>query len=103
MKAFLRYLVQRNRIGLAGGAIFLLLAAMALVPGWFAPHDPLAMTPAAMAPPGPEFPLGSDRYGRDILSRIVYGLRVSFSVGILAVAVATLVGSALGMVAGYFG
>ncbi len=99
----LGYLLRHNRIGLLGGVLVLLFLVVALFPGLVAPHDPVAMFPTArMAPPGGEFPLGTDRYGRDILSRIAYGARISFETGVLSVLVAGILGSALGLLAGYF-
>jgi peptide/nickel transport system permease protein len=69
-----------------------------------APHDPLQVFPGAMRkPPGAEFPLGTDEVGRDILSRVLFGARVSIAIGALSVAIAALCGSALGLVAGYAG
>lgn len=99
----LRFLIHRNQIGLVGGLVILGFVIIALVPTAFAPHDPLEMYPQArLVPPDALFPLGTDRYGRDILSRIVYGTRVSFQVGGLSVLVAAGVGTLLGLVAGYF-
>ncbi|MBC8255278.1 MAG: ABC transporter permease, partial [Ardenticatenia bacterium] len=73
------YLLRRNRIGLIGALIVLIFAVMALAPDLFAPHDPLQMfDQARLAPPDRQFPLGTDRYGRDILSRIAHGTRISF-------------------------
>jgi peptide/nickel transport system permease protein len=96
-------MVRRNRIGLLGLGLVLFFAIVALVPGLFAPYDPVEMHPtAALSPPSGEFPLGTDRYGRDVLSRVVYGTRISFQVGILSVLVAALVGSILGLSAGFF-
>lgn len=97
------YLLRRNRIGLIGALIVLIFAVTALAPDLFAPHDPLQMfDQARLAPPDRQFPLGTDRYGRDILSRIAHGTRISFEVGVLSVLVAAVVGSLLGVVAGYF-
>lgn len=99
----LRFLIHQNRIGLLGGIIIVAFVIMALIPGVVAPHDPIQMYPTArLAPPSPQFPVGTDRYGRDILSRIAYGTRVSFEVGIVSVLVAAGVGTLLGLTAGYF-
>jgi len=56
-----------------------------------------------LLPPGGEFPLGSDEFGRDMLSRIIHGSRVSLQVGIIATAISAVVGISLGAIAGYFG
>jgi peptide/nickel transport system permease protein len=69
-----------------------------------APHDPLRVFPGNIRkPPGAEFPLGTDEVGRDILSRLIFGARVSIEIGVLSVGTAALCGSALGLVAGYAG
>lgn len=91
----------------------LLLAAIllaALLAPWVSPHDPLEqniqqslLPPAWMLGGNAEWPLGTDRLGRDILSRTIYGARISLAVGATAVTIALLVGVALGMLAGYFG
>ena len=95
--------LYRNPIGAAGGVIILFFAVMAVAPALFAPYDPVEMfAEARLAPPSVEFPLGTDRFGRDILSRIAYGTRISFIVGILSVLAASIVGSLLGLLAGYF-
>lgn len=99
----IRFLIRHNRIGLLGGLVVLLFVVMALIPAAFAPHDPVEMYPEArLSPPDARFPLGTDRYGRDILSRIAYGTRVSFEVGVLSVLVAAGIGTLLGLTAGYF-
>jgi peptide/nickel transport system permease protein len=99
----LRFLIHQNRIGLVGGIIIVVFVIMALIPGLIAPHDPIEMFPTdRLAPPSPEFPAGTDRYGRDIMSRIAFGTRVSFQVGIISVLVAAGVGTLLGLTAGYF-
>lgn len=101
--SLLRFLLDQNRIGLIGGVLILLFAVVALVPGLIAPHDPIEMYPMArLAPPTPEFPMGTDRYGRGVMSRIAYGTRVSFQVGVVSVLVASGVGTLLGLTAGYF-
>jgi peptide/nickel transport system permease protein len=56
-----------------------------------------------LLPPGEEFPLGTDEFGRDMLSRIIHGSRISLQVGIIATSISAVVGVALGAVAGYFG
>jgi peptide/nickel transport system permease protein len=81
----------------------LIVAASALFAPWLAPHDPLQLAPSLrLRPPGPEFPLGSDAYGRDLFSRILYGGRVSLVLGVGTAAVSVAIGLAIGLVAGYF-
>lgn len=97
LRAFLRH-----RSGLAGLAITLLLFVLALVAPWLAPFDPVGMTTADrfMAPTS-TYPLGTDSYGRDIFSRVLFGGRIAFGVGGISVAMATVVGVSLGSISGY--
>jgi len=89
--------------------LFLVLILPAAVPGLLAPHDPVEVNvQARLSPPvffgGTwEYPLGTDRLGRDIFSRLVSGARVSLSVALAAILMSGAVGAALGLVAGYFG
>jgi len=97
--------------GALGSLIFLVaLTTVALFAPWFSPYDPaqvfsgLFHTPPFWMEGGrPEFILGTDDIGRDILSRLIYGARVSFGVGLMVVTLTLAVGSFLGLVAGYFG
>src|SRR5690606_18056017 len=68
-----------------------------------APHDPFAMEANIVAPPSSQNWLGADEQGRDILSRIIHGARVSLWVGIVSVGIALTAGTAIGVMAGYFG
>ncbi|MGD9890296.1 MAG: ABC transporter permease [Dehalococcoidia bacterium] len=95
---------RRKPLGAISAAVILVLIICAVFAPWIAPNDPLAYSPGRqLQPPGSEFPLGSDEIGRDVLSRIVYGARVSLQVGIIAVAIGTTLGATLGIVSGYFG
>jgi peptide/nickel transport system permease protein len=86
-----------------GGICVALVAAAALAP-WLAPTDPTGMDLAGrLTPPDVHHLLGRDSLGRDILSRIVYGSRVSLYVGLVTVAVSVVVGTSVGAVAGYRG
>lgn len=76
----------------------------ALFAPWLSPYDPLAVDPAnQFARPGAEHLLGTDLLGRDVLSRVLYGGRVSLVTGLLAVLIASIVGVTAGLLAGYFG
>ncbi len=87
-----------------GGAVCLVLVLTALFAPVLAPADPTAIDLAArLAPPGSGHLLGNDALGRDILSRIIYGSRVSLEVGVITVAVSLVLGTAIGSVAGYRG
>ena len=96
--------LARNRIALASLAFLALVSAAAVGAPWVAPRDPYLHDLAErMKPPAPGRPMGTDRYGRDLLSRVIYAPRVSLAVG-LSVALASLVvGGAAGVVAGYRG
>lgn len=96
------YRFVRHRIGMIGAVIILLLLVAAIFGPWLAPYDPNKMEfSAVFAAPSWQHPLGADDFGRDILSRIMHGARVSLIVGIIAVGIAGTVGTLLGMVAGY--
>ncbi len=91
----------------AGGLIVSALIVVGLLGPWLAPHDPGQQTLEAMLKPpewfgGPHF-LGTDSLGRDILSRIIYGARVSLLVALTVVLISGFVGVVLGAVSGYFG
>jgi peptide/nickel transport system permease protein len=86
------------------GAIFLaVLTVAAVFAPWIAPHDPNAMDYMMMDQPSLTHPLGVDDLGRDLLSRIIHGARVSLFVGVTTVAIALVIGVAMGVAAGYFG
>jgi len=91
------------RIVVAGG-IILALAILALVAPLVAPYDPLAPEPSlSLASPSPLHPLGNDEFGRDVLSRLIHGARISMTVSIVSVLFALVVGATAGLVAGYYG
>jgi peptide/nickel transport system permease protein len=86
-----------------GAVLAAALAALALLGPVVAPHDPEAIEPRqVLAGPEPSHPLGSDSQGRDVLSRLLYAVRVSLGVAIGAVALALVIGGTLGLLAGYY-
>ncbi len=97
----------RRRIGrtpsaLIGAAIIVIIVLAAVFAPLLAPSDPLATDLAQQAlPPGAHHLLGTDKLGRDIFSRIVYGARTSITIGFVAVGIAITIGTAIGLVAGY--
>ena len=92
------------RFMLAGGGVLLVLAAAAIAAPLIAPHDPEAMDVAqVLGAPSWVHPFGSDVLGRDVLTRVIYGLRASLLVSISAVAASMVLAVPLGLVAGYFG
>ncbi len=91
---------------LIGGAMVLALVAVALMAPVLTPHDPTrAVAPTYGDPgsPSARFPLGTDELGRDVLSRIVYGARITLSVGLAALAVTMTIGVVIGLASGFFG
>jgi peptide/nickel transport system permease protein len=93
-----------NRVAWIGVALLLVIVLAAVFAPWLAPHDPLQQNIAyRLDPPSADFWLGTDSYGRDVLSRLIYGARISLLVGFLAVLIAMLIGSSLGILAGYVG
>ena len=100
----------RLRWGLAAGGVLLLIVASAVFAPWIAPHDPLAVNirhrlaaPAWMEGGTTAHPLGTDQVGRDLLSRMIFGGRVSIVVGVAAVLLSASIGVLLGLAAGYVG
>jgi peptide/nickel transport system permease protein len=93
----------RHRLALVGLGVIVALSLLALAARQVAPHDPISQDlPHALARPSAEFPLGTDQFGRCILSRIVFGARQSLLVGVIATAIGASAGILLGLVAGYF-
>ena len=94
----------RSPGGLLGMLVMSLLLLTALFAPLIAPHDPLTQNPGAeLSVPSGRFPVGTDEFGRDLFSRIVYGSRISLFVGVVAVAIGGLVGVSSGLLAGYRG
>jgi peptide/nickel transport system permease protein len=95
---------KRHRLAVASAFVFTLIVLMALFADQLAPYDPAYIDPYVQDDaPSSEHILGTDRIGRDNLSRLIYGSRVSLSVGIVAVAIYMMIGIVLGAMAGYFG
>lgn len=93
-----------NRPAWVGGTIVGVALTVALLASWLAPHDPTEQHLArGLERPGWENPFGRDKLGRDIFSRVVYGTRISFAVGLITVAVSACVGVAIGVLSGYAG
>jgi peptide/nickel transport system permease protein len=96
--------LRGNRLAMAGLYGVILLLAVALLAPWLAPYPPnLPNAEAVLLPPCWQYPLGTDDVGRDLLSRMLYGARVSLQVGLVAAGISTLVGVVLGALAGYYG
>ena len=103
MKDFF-YRLFHNKLAVTGSIILLLFILMAVFAPFLAPYDPFYMdTEAILSAPSAAHLLGTDNMGRDILSRIFYGARISLRVSIVSVSIATVAGVILGVAAGYFG
>ena len=103
-KAVWRRGILASRKGRWGFGILTVLALIALLAPWLAPHDPNTIDATRiLAPPDLAHPFGSDALGRDVLSRVIFAYRVSLGVAIGATLVAFLVGIPLGLYAGYHG
>lgn len=108
--AYVGKLLWRDKTGLAGLIIVLIVIVAAVFAPLLSPYDPLkqdlraAKTPPAWTEDGNiSHPLGTDNLGRDILSRIIYGTRVSLTVGFFGVLIACSIGMAIGLISGYVG
>ncbi|THB81177.1 MAG: ABC transporter permease [Desulfobacteraceae bacterium] len=111
--AFIIYvgkLLARDKAGMVGLVMFVIVVMSAVFAPWLSPHDPLkqnlrfAKDPPAWSEGGSiKYPLGTDNLGRDILSRIIYGTRVSLTVGFFGVLIASSLGIMIGLVSGYAG
>lgn len=94
----------RNRRAVVGGIILLVIITMAIFAPYVATHDPVKQNIRnQLKPPSREHIFGTDQFGRDIFSRVVYGARLSLRVGFLSISFALVVGGLLGLVSGYFG
>jgi peptide/nickel transport system permease protein len=95
---------SKNRLSWVGLVLLVAIVVVAVFAPLIAPCDPLEQNIAArLEPPSAEFLLGTDSYGRDVLSRLIYGTRISLVVGFVAILIAMTIGSTIGIVAGYVG
>jgi peptide/nickel transport system permease protein len=95
---------RRNRLALVGLLIVALIASAAAFAPWLAPQDPAKQSLfEKRARPGGKYVLGADEFGRDILSRVIYGARVALVVGLVSVGIALGLGLVLGSLAGFLG
>ena len=97
---------KRSKVAVTGLAILVLMYLVALLAPLLAPYDPIAqkdIVATSFMPPSAAHWLGTDRFGRDILSRILYGARISLAIGFIATLISVTLGTMLGAVAGYFG
>lgn len=93
-----------NRGAMVGLMLLALLVAVAIAAPLIAPYDPIKVVPAeSVRPPSARHWLGTDQFGRDILSRIVWGAQISLRIGAISVGIAVSTGVAIGLIAGFYG
>lgn len=96
--------LKRNRAAIVGGIIVLLFVVIALLAPLIAPYAPNeGDLTKRLKPPSGEHLLGTDPLGRDLLSRVIYGARISLQIQIVSVSIALVMGTLLGMIGGYYG
>ncbi len=94
----------RHPGGMVGLAMFIALVLIAVFAPVFAPHDPLRVDPiVALMPPSAEHWMGTDTLGRDVMSRVVFGARISLRLGVVSVSIGLSLGVLIGVLAGYLG
>jgi len=94
----------KNKLALTGSGIVLLLFLVSLFAPWFSPYDPGQIDlKNVLMPPSMDHWLGTDQLGRDVLSRMIWGARISLKVGFVATGVSIIIGTLLGAAAGYYG
>lgn len=94
---------SKHKMAVIGMIIVLFLAICAILARVISPYDPYQISDSFSAAPSAQHLLGTDQVGRDVLSRLIYGARVSLTVGLGTVAISVIVGTVLGLVSGYFG
>ena len=96
-------LVKEKPLGTVGGVITIILLLTGIFAPWLAPYSPNALSGTRLLPPSAHFWLGTDDLGRDLLSRIIYGARISVIVGLGASILASIIETILGILTGYIG
>ncbi|HVD33418.1 MAG TPA: ABC transporter permease, partial [Gemmatimonadales bacterium] len=104
-ESVLKERLRGDRFFQLGLFVVVLMVLAALFAPWLAPHNPITgdLKGAYLIKPGSRFLLGTDTQGRDVLSRVLYGARLSLSVGLISQSVSVTVGVLLGLLAGYYG
>jgi peptide/nickel transport system permease protein len=96
-------LLRRNPIGAIGLAVLLVVILVAIFAGQIAPFDPAEQPAERLTAPNGTYWFGTDEFGRDVFSRVVWGTRISLYVGVASVAIAGAIGVVFGLIAGYYG
>lgn len=95
---------QRRKSAVFGLGVYAAILLIAMFAPYLAPRDPIAQDVSkGLQSPNAQFPLGTDEFGRDMLSRIIYGARISLVVGIIAAAISGVIGTLLGLLSGFYG
>jgi peptide/nickel transport system permease protein len=97
---------KKNRLAVLGLYLMLALYLATLLGPYLTPYEPNIIKDIAATrhlPPSPEHLMGTDKFGRDVLTRVLYGARISLSIGFIAVAISVTLGTAVGAISGYFG
>ncbi|MBW1996026.1 MAG: ABC transporter permease [Deltaproteobacteria bacterium] len=96
--------MKKDKAAIAGTGIIIILVGLAVLAPWVAPYNPNKQNLDVMLePPSWQHPLGTDQYGRDMASRIIFGTRYALVIGVAVVAIHFVVGVSLGLLAGYYG
>lgn len=99
-----RAFTSENKLFMVGGVIFLLILLAAVLAEWIAPYSPTKIAFAQkLQPPSLDHLMGTDKFGRDIFSRVLFGAQTSLAVGALVTLGAILIGTPIGLISGYFG
>ncbi len=100
----IRSFISENKLFVVGCVIFIVILVATLLAEWIAPYSPTKIAfSQKLQPPSFEHFMGTDKFGRDIFSRVLYGAQTSLSIGAFVTIMAILLGSPIGMIAGYFG
>ncbi|MCB4790935.1 MAG: ABC transporter permease [Elusimicrobia bacterium] len=95
---------KNNKLAIIGLSLIIFLGILAILSPLIAPFDPVEQNlTSRLLPPSSNFILGTDDLGRDLLSRMIFGIRISLSVGFVAVSISVVIGTVLGLISGYFG
>lgn len=98
------YRFRRNKMAMVGAITIILLIFVAVFAPWVAPYDPYKVDlKEQFIAPGAKYLLGTDMYGRDVLSRVIFGTRISLIIGLVPSIISMVLGSVLGIISGYYG
>ncbi|MCK9276112.1 MAG: ABC transporter permease [Syntrophales bacterium] len=104
MKSDFWYRFFKNKMAVAGGIVVIALFVVSFLAPWIAPYDPNEIDLVhVLEPPSADHLFGTDQLGRDVLSRMIWGSRISLKVGFVATGIAIVIGAILGALAGYYG